>query len=196
MHSSQQSSRPSNIMHLTLLASLAGAVVLPQIALAVHALSMAQTRAMILAHPLLALDLVLALAFWIGLFGWPLKRLASRLNWRREIEITRETVAVRDRKTFGDHSWTAPLNSYTGIAHHIRTSLSGIRHELVLVHPDSKQSVLLMVCEHIPAIDVARFCRLLGRPEVSAKALYRLAGPAQIPEAQPLLVPNYLAAAA
>ena len=180
LRSLQQSSRRSGILHFGLLSTLAGIVVVPQLALAVHALTLPETRALILSQPLLALDLTAAFAFWIGLFGWPLKRLATRISWRRELEITRDEVAVNDRKAFGARTWTAPLNSYSGIAHHIRTSLSGTRHELVLVHPDQERSVLLMVSEHIPASDIARFSRLLGLPEISAKALY---GRQRVPQA-------------
>ena len=93
--SQQSSSRPAGILNLALLSSLAAVVVIPQLALAVHALSMAPTRALIVARPLLALELAIAICFWIGIFGWPLKRLISKLNWRRDVVITRERVAVR-----------------------------------------------------------------------------------------------------
>ena len=172
--SQQSSSRPAGILNLALLSSLAAVVVIPQLALAVQALSMAPTRALIVARPLLALELAIAICFWIGIFGWPLKRLISNLNWRRDVVITRERVAVRDDKTFGPRVWTASLREYQGVAHHIRTSLGATRHELVLVHPNSERSVLLMVAEHISESDVRRFTRLLGLPEVSAAELYRL----------------------
>ena len=101
LRSLQQSSRRSGILHFGLLSTLAGIVVVPQLALAVHALTLPETRALILSQPLLALDLTAAFALWIGLFGWPLKRLATRISWRRELEITRDEVAVNDRKAFG-----------------------------------------------------------------------------------------------
>ena len=172
LQSSQQSSRRSGIVRLTLLTGLAAAVVLPQLALAVHAIALPGSRAMILAHPMLALDLALAIGFWIALFSWPLKRLAGRVNWRREIEISDGCVAVHDHKAFSYRAWSAPLKSYSGIAHHMRASLSGTRHELILVHPERDRSVLLMVSEHISTADIARFSSVLGLPEVSAKELY------------------------
>ena len=132
--SQQSSSKSAGIMRLGLLSSLAAAVVLPQLALAAHALSMATTRALIMDKPLLAIELALAICFWIALFGWPLKRLICNLNWHRDVVITRERVAVHDDKTFGKHVWTASLQDYQGVAHHIRTSLGTTRHEPPVCH--------------------------------------------------------------
>ena len=172
--SRQSSPWSASLFHLALMTGLAGSVVLPQLALALQAMSVPDTRHMILANPLFAAELVLAIGFWIALFAWPLKRLAVRLNWRRELEITPERVAVKDHKAFGQSVWNVPLNSYLGVAHHVRTSLSGTRHELILMHPERQRSVLLMVSEHISAADIAYFSRMLQLPEVSAKDLYAL----------------------
>lgn len=186
--SQQSSSKQASIFNLALMSVLAAAVVLPQLALAVHALARADTRALILANPLLALDMVLAMAVWLALFGWPLKRLVAGLNWQRNVEITPEAVAVRDDGIFGPAAWSAPLKDYTGIAHHVRTTLGTARHELILVHPERNRSVLLLACEHICESDVRRFCRLLGLPEVPARELYRLGKPVTVVSAEPLPV--------
>jgi hypothetical protein len=192
--SEQSSSRPGGIFNLALMSVLAAAIVLPQLALAVHALSLDETRALILSRPLLALDMALAIVFWLALFAWPLKRLVAGLNWRRNIEITRDAVAVRDDTVFGPATWTAPLKDYIGIAHHVRTSLGTARHELVLVHPERGRSVLLLAREHISDVEVRRFCRLLGQPEISPKAMYRLRRPVAARAQSP--APGALAAAA
>ncbi len=160
IQSSQTSKRWSEIIRLSLLSILAGAVVLPQIALAVYALSNPETRALILDRPVMTVELAFALVFWIGLFAWPLRRLHARVNGRRKVEISRWNVAVRDEKLLNTETWTAPLASYTGIAHHVRASLSGSRHELMLVHPERSRSVLLMISEHISEADIQRFSRL------------------------------------
>jgi hypothetical protein len=169
----QDAATAPNLMYLLLLSVLAAAVVLPQIALAGYALSSPEFRVAILAQPVVSLQLAIALVFWIGLFAWPLHALYGRLTWRRTVEITDETVAVADLLAFGGSNWTAPLASYRGIAHHIRSSLSGNRHELVLVHPDPKRSVLLMVAEHLSDTDVTRMTHLLRLPQVAANELYR-----------------------
>ena len=170
----QDAATAPNLMYLILLSLLAAAVVLPQIGLAGYALSSPELRHAILAQPMVSLQLAIALAFWIGLFAWPLHALYGRLTWRRTVEITDETVAVAELLAFGGSNWTAPLSSYRGVAHHIRSSLSGNRHELVLVHPDPKRSVLLMVAYHLCEADVARMTQLLRLPQIPAQELYRL----------------------
>jgi hypothetical protein len=172
--SQQSSSQSASIFKLALLSTLAAAVVLPQLGWAIEAVAHAQTRSLIMARPLLAFELGLAVCFWIALFGWPLRRLVGNLNRRRDVVITRECVAVKDAKSFSQRVWTSPLRDYQGIAHHIRTSLGTTRHELILVHPDHGRSVLLMVGEHISEADISRFTRLLGLPEIGAAELYRL----------------------
>ena len=192
MRSRQSSPWSSGLFHLALMTGLAGSVVLPQLTLAIQAMTVPDTRNLILSNPLFATELALAIGFWIALFAWPLKRLAVRLNWRRELEITPESVAVKDHKAFSQNVWKAPLNSYLGIAHHVRSSLSGTRHELILMHPQKHRSVLLMVSEHISAADIARFCQLLQLPEVSATDLYALPRLRQAPRQHA----GFLAAAA
>lgn len=174
LRSSQGAARASSLLHLALVSALAAVVVVPQFGLAGYALSSPDIRQSIFGSPLVAFQLVVAMLFWVGLFAWPLRGLFARLTWRRSVEITRETVAVSDTRPLGDSQWTAPLSAYTGVAHHIRSSLSGTRHELVLVHPDPRRSVLLMTAEHVSDADVARMTRLLGLPQVAATELYRL----------------------
>lgn len=168
LKSRQRSKRVSSILRFTALSALAAAVVGPQLVLAIHAMANDEVRAQIMAQPLVAVELTLAFAFWIGLFGWPLKRLLDRVNGQRDVEITPENVAVRDDRVLGLEQWTAPLADYTGITHRIRSSLSGTRHELILVHPDPERSVLLMVAEHILDRDIHQFAHLLGRPILAA----------------------------
>ncbi len=179
IQTSQTSKRWSEIIRLALLAGLAGVVVLPQIALAAFTLSNDETRALILERPLMTAELAVAMAFWIGLFVWPLRRLHARVNGRRNVEISRLSVAVRDEKLLGTETWTAPLASYTGVAHHVRASLSGSRDELILVHPDRARSVLLMVSEHISDADIQRFTRLLGLPQIAARHTHSNPHPSQ-----------------
>ena len=172
LKSIQQSSVIPGAIHLAFLTVLAAAVVLPQIGVAAYALQSPDIRQAIMAKPLVACELAIALAFWIALFAWPLKALVQRLAWRRSIEISSDTVSIADDRTFASGVWSAPLHTYKGVAHHIRASLSGNRHELVLVHPDADRSVLLMTADSISDTDIARMARLLGMPQVAAKELY------------------------
>ena len=172
IQSLQSTERWSEIIRLVLLAGLAGVIVLPQIALAVFALANPETRATILARPLMTAELAVAMTFWIGLFAWPLRRLLARVNGRRRIEISRSIVAVSDEKLLGTKTWMAPLSAYQGITHRVRASLSGSRHELILVHPDASKSVLLMVSEYISEVEIQRFACQLGLPHIPAQRVY------------------------
>jgi hypothetical protein len=170
--SKQGSARGPGIMHLALMASLAAVIVTPQIGVAVYALQSPGIRQTILDQPLVTFQLAVAMAFWIGLFAWPLKGLFDRLTWRRGVEITHDRVYVADTRALGVSQWSAPLTSYKGVAHHIRSSLSGTRHELILVHEDAARSVLLIAANHISETEIAGMTRLLRLPQVPARALY------------------------
>jgi hypothetical protein len=165
--------RASSLMHLISLSCLAAAVVGPQLWLAGYAVLSDDIRPVILGRPLIAFQLAVAILFWVGLFAWPLRRLYTRLMHSRSVEITSDSVSVAESRSFASTTWTAPLQSYTGIAHHIRSSLAGTRHELVLVHPDAARSVLLMTAAHLSDGDISRMTRLLNLPQIAAGALYR-----------------------
>ncbi len=166
--------KATSLAALIFLSVVAACVIVPLLALAGYALQSAEIRQAILSQPIVSFQLLAAILLWLFLFAWPLKSLFSRLTWRRAVEITSESVAVRDTRSFGDSNWTAPLSSYKGIAHHTRSSLSGTRQELVLVHPDARRSVLLLTAEHISGSDISRITRLLALPQIAAAELYRL----------------------
>jgi hypothetical protein len=159
-------------MHLTLLAALATAVVVPQMALAGYALNSPEFRQSIMGQPLVAFQLAAAMAFWITIFALPLKGLLDRLTRRRSVEISGSTVAVSDIGAFRRRSWTAPLSSYRGIALNTRSSLSGTRQELVLVHDDRKLSVLLMTAQTVSDAEIMRLTSLLKLPQVPVRMMY------------------------
>jgi hypothetical protein len=175
LRSLQSAPRAPGLLHLGLMSTLAALVVLPQIGLAGYALQSPAIRQAILNQPLVAFQLGAALAFWIGIFAWPLKGLANRLGYRRTVEITRTQVAVSDTRALGASTWSEPLASYQGVAHHIRSSLSGTRHELVLVHADANRSVLLAAAEQITDAEIGRMTRLLALPQVQASEMYAVA---------------------
>jgi hypothetical protein len=65
-----------------------------------------------------------------------------------------------------------PLASYRGIAHVVRTSLSGTRHELVLVHPLRAHRILLCMADRISEAELAHAARILRLPVIAASDLY------------------------
>lgn len=160
----QHSPLVSSLLRLSVLASIAVAVLLPQLAMLAAALSNPEARATAALHPFSSLALALALALSLLACLWPLARGIERFNARRAVLIGRRTVRAGDVQ-FGRLSrWQEPISAYVGLAHRVRTSLSGARHELFLVHPSPARSVLLETREHISDSDIAQLSHLLGVP--------------------------------
>jgi hypothetical protein len=123
-------------------------------------------------RPFSAVQIAVGLIVWCALFLLPLRDIVMRLGSRRHVKIEGGKVSVADTSPFGTSSWAVPLASYSGIAHHVRASLSGLRHELILVHEDPSRNVLVAVADRIPQATLDRAKTLLGLPEVPAKTLY------------------------
>ncbi len=157
-----------------LMGVLAALIVLPQVGLAAYALIVPETRAALAAHPAATLQLVIALAIWIGLVCWPLRKFILRAGLRRQIEISPAAVAVRDESAFGTRLNRESLSNFLGYARHARTTHSGIRNELMLVHADAAKSLFLLALNDAAAADVEDRLRQFGLTEVPARDLYRL----------------------
>jgi hypothetical protein len=145
-------------------------------AIVAQALLAPSARALILQHPAQALEIVFAVGFLIYLVALPAKRLLDRLATTRTVEIADGTVTVTEGGYFRNWAWSAPLASYAGLAHHVRASLSGARHELILVHPEREKSVLLSVAPRTSENEVERVATLLGHKQIPAGELYRFKG--------------------
>jgi hypothetical protein len=91
----------------------------------------------------------------------------------RTVDIDERTVTVTEGSRFRTWTWSAPLSSYTGLAHHLRASLSGTRHELILVHPERDKCVLLSLADTMAQCEVDRVAALLGQKEIPSSELYR-----------------------
>lgn len=131
-------------------------------------------RAILSARPLIGVQLLIGLVVVVGTFGWPLAHFARRGLERRRITIDGETVHYEASGLFGRRSWSEPVAHYTGLTQRVRTSLSGARHVVVLVHRRPSRSV------HLPLA-----------PETSAEALLsvaRLFVLAEIPSREPASV--------
>ena len=163
-------SRSSAVVKLLMLAPMMVILAVPLTLIGAHAQHPALS--LMLGNPIAALQILTGLIVWVALFIWPLKRIVGCMGARREVSIDGGKVAVSDSSPFGDASWSAPLATYRGIAHHIRASLSGNRHELVLVHADPAKNVVLSISDRISQTTFERAKSLLNLPEVPAKDLY------------------------
>ena len=166
----QKSSRSSALILLALLVPALCIVFVPVGFLAAFA---AQSLWIAAERPLAALQILAGLCICTVMFGVPAKRLVQRFGSRRSVRITERAVTVSDAGLFGSSTWSAPISEFAGIAHHVRATLSGLRHELILVHPARSRSVLIHAGDHMTKTMLERATTLLRLPEVPAKDLYR-----------------------
>jgi len=111
----------------------------------------------------------------------PVRAVIERLGRQQTVVISDGNVTIRDAGLFGTRVWSAPVAAFSGVAHHIRASLSGARHEIVLVHPVRHRSVLLHFDTVVRDGQVQEMARRLGVPVISARSIYRSeAAPAEL----------------
>lgn len=173
----QTTSQTASFLKLAVMLPSAIALLMPFLLVAERLANSESFRTALNARPGAAAQLVIGLAFWTLLFAWPLTRLAQSFARMRTVVIDAELVQVTDSGLMRLHIWQAPMADYTGVAHHIRTSLSGVRHELVLVHPCREMSVLLAIAPRFTQAETDYMCGLLQCPEVPSKALYNFPSP-------------------
>jgi hypothetical protein len=168
----QSNSKLARLPGLFLMIALAALVVAPQLGFAAYAFASSEVRVAMMNHPAIALELAVALAFWIGLVVWPLRNILIALISDRVVDIRDGEVKVVDHTLFSTTQWHMPLATYEGVALHVRSSLSGVRHEAILVHPDRNRSIILMTAERIGAQEIEELCQILNLPSVPAGRLY------------------------
>lgn len=173
----QVSHRFSQIPGLIFMSALALFTVLPQIGFAGFALASPETRSIIVNDPMIAIELALAAAFWALLVVWPLCRLLGAVFCERHVEIADGVVKVVDQSPFSRTLWSLPVWSYDGVAHHVRSTLSGVHHEAVMVHVDRRRNIILASAPTLGQAEIREFCRLLLLPEVPAGRVYGFGGP-------------------
>jgi hypothetical protein len=179
----QKSSRATALIMLALLVPVLLAVIAPLGLLAAFA---TLAFSMAAGNPAAAAQVVVGLAVWTILFAVPAKRIIQRLGISRKVCIDAALVTVSEAGALRSRVWTTPLSEFAGIAHHIRSTLSGVRHELVLVHRERSKSVLLLQSPNaLPHATIERAAALLALPQVPAGELYRLGS-----RAQPFLAPT------
>lgn len=168
----QASSRTAAVLILLLLIPVLCLVIVP-VAL-VLAFATGEVREAAIQHPLGASILGAGLVLWVALFLVPAKRIVQRFGNRRRVTIVSERVTVADKNLFGSKHWSVPLADYRGVTHHIRSTLSGVRHELILVHRMRNRSVLLHSADAIAQSTIDQATALFRLQQISAHELYRI----------------------
>jgi hypothetical protein len=171
VHLLQQPSRRSVGALLALLTMIGALMLLPFYLLASSALADGGLRDAVATRPLATLQILTGLAFWLLLIGFPIYRLGDALTRARSVEIANGLVTVEDRAFGRSATWSAPIGEFIGLVPYLRASLSGVRHELILLHPDRSRSVLIALADRLQQSEVDRIAGALGRPELPPRAI-------------------------
>jgi hypothetical protein len=166
----QKSSRASALIMLALLVPALLVGLVPTALLVAFASSSWVVAA---DHPGAAAQVLVGIGLWTVLFVLPAKRIVQRFGIVRRIHIDTGSITVNERGLFGSRRWSAPLSEYTGITRHLRSTLSGLRHELILVHREPRKSLLLHSGGLTSQPTIEQATRLLGLPELQPRELYR-----------------------
>lgn len=169
----QRTCRWSTATKATLLFPLALAILLPFALLTAQAIAEPATRDLIASAPLTAFGALSGATVWLLMFGIPACRALGALGWSRNIDITTARVTALERGLFGERTWTEPLGNYAGLSHHIRTTLSGAHHELILVHPDADRCLVVKIAEMISQNELEDVAAALNVPALGEGAMHR-----------------------
>ena len=165
----QRPSRSSPIFMVLLVVPVVMAMLMPYSLIAVAA---ARDSSIVLDRGRSVAQIMIAFALWSLVFGWPIVVRLSRIWTQRTVHISGENVRVVERTMLGEHAWSKPLSSYRGVAHHIRSSVGGTRHELLLIHKDKTASILLRASPMISRREIDDVVRLLGCREIAPQVFY------------------------
>lgn len=157
---------------LLLLLPLALLILTPFAMLLAQIAAEPNTRLAFADRPAAAVQIALGITLVSMLIAWPVRSLLDRLGRRRIVEIDADHLTVIDIGLLSSSQWTAPLSEYFGVAHNVRTTNAGPRHELILVHPERRAHVLLALSDRISEADVATAAARLDLPIVPAHLLY------------------------
>jgi hypothetical protein len=102
----------------------------------------------------------------------PLHRALQRFSAGRTINIDSGVVVVTEFTLFSARTWRASLSEFCGVAHHLRATLSGLNHEIILVHAERGKCLCLHSNLQLSHSALARAAMILGLPERPAGTLY------------------------
>lgn len=180
----QRPSRLSAVGLLLVCAPVLALLLLPFGLLAALAAEHPEALSTMVERPATAIQLALGFLVAIALATWPLRTLFNHIRSGRDVRIDASGVSVCEHGLFGSSQWSAPLESFRGVAAHLRASLSGTRHEIILVHPAPEKCILLHFADRPAQIRTDQIAALLGLPEIPIGEYYsrrQIAGRGPLP---------------
>lgn len=170
----ERSSQPALIFKALLLGTMALLVAVPVAMIAMGVATAPAERMPSTLSPFAALQLAMALIALAGLILLPLSAILARIGRRRSVHITRDAVHLQAHGLLSQRRQMLAITDYRGVTYRVRTTLSGTRHEILLVHPQPENSVLLAAADHAGDVSVARAAAALGVLEVPARDVQSL----------------------
>lgn len=163
------------------MAAMAG-LLLPVLLIGLDATSNPQVVQSLIEHPGSAVLLSGGIMVGLGLLTFPLRAGLARLGSSGRVQMADGMVDVERKAVLGTERWSERLSAFCGVTHHIRATLSGPRHEIILVHPEPNRDVLLHLSSRHPQEGADHYARLLGLAELQPRELYsrRRSPPASI----------------
>jgi hypothetical protein len=110
-----------------------------------------------------AILLVLAM-----LAATPLVHLLVTFGQRRRIMVDNGVLHVDVRAPLLSTRLSRPLDTFRGVTHRVRTSLSGVEHEILLVPRDAGQQVRIHRADRIAPDTVSHVAARVGLPVIAA----------------------------
>ena len=157
---------------LTSVLSIA-AVLMPAGMIAAHAAVEPNGMALIVDRPLTSILAATGLGLILGLLMIPLRAAIAGMKRNARVRIGDGPVDGEERGLLATTRWSVPLASFSGVAHHVRATLSGARHEVVLIHADRSRDILLALGHRQLEAGAHDYARLLGLPVLHPRELYR-----------------------
>ncbi len=168
----QKSSKLSTFLLVFMVLPAMVAVIIPFSLMAAQAANEPALTQALWDKPISAVQILIGLSLWAMIFLIPVNKLLARLGRERIIRIQAGKVHVTDKHLFYRKKWISPLSSFRGVAHHVRTTHSGSRQELILVHSDKRCSILLHSADIVSQDLVEKAARLLSLQQIPSRDLY------------------------
>lgn len=122
-------------------------------------------------RPFATAQIIVGMSLLLGLIVIPVDRMAAGLWRRHQATVTRGHVELVERTPLGRRTRVIPVSDYQGIAHHIRSSVAGLTHELMLIHKDPSLTITIASGDQVTTGGLESAKVLLGLPEIPAHAL-------------------------
>ncbi len=180
----QRTCKISAAAQSALLVPVLVAVMVPFGILAAEAVAHPETLDQMTQAPINTLSAITGAIVWGLMFGIPAWHALWRIGSKRSVKIAGSTVMVTNTNLLGSTSWQAPLQDFQGLSHHQRTSLSGTREELILIHKRDDRCLLLRMAENISQDETEEMASRLGVSLLSPGAMFRRHQSFQLPKIQ------------